>query len=95
VWAEDERGRQRPKRREESMAVVKVEVGQVWIDNDFRFQNPTRNIRVISIDGKYAVCESYGFKGRVRRVRIHLRRFRPTSTGYRFVAAHAICRKIC
>lgn len=73
------------------MSDVKPAVGQVWQDNDPRIQvdrGCARMVRISSIDddGK-ATCEAwYEEAGSLSRtVRIKLDRFRPTSTGYRFV----------
>lgn len=73
---------------------VRVEVGQVWADNDPRSQG--RTLIVKEIDGMHAVCVP--LKGRdpevnngfvstpAKRVRIRLDRFKPTSTGYKLVS---------
>jgi hypothetical protein len=61
---------------------------QVWADNDAR--SAGRTLRVDAIDGQQAVCTvlttaagAIGTPG--RSVRIAVRRFRPTSTGYRLL----------
>jgi hypothetical protein len=54
-----------------------VQVGQVWESCDRRDNG--RRIRVIDIDGAYAVVEST----QVRRIRLD--RFNDSSTGYRLV----------
>lgn len=53
-------------------------VGQIWQDNDPRGHG--RRIRIMEIDDTHAVVHD----GK-RRTRIRLDRFRPTSTGYRYV----------
>lgn len=65
---------------------VRPAVGQLWQDNDKRVQ-PARFVRINAIVGEKAVCEAwYDQIGAVSRtVHISLKRFRPTSTGYRFV----------
>ncbi len=64
-------------------------VGQRWADNDKR--SPAgREVVIRQVDGKRALCEV--FEGGVwtgRSTLIALRRFRPTSTGYRFVGVEA------
>lgn len=68
---------------------IKVQPGQVWADNDARMAG--RTIAVDSIDGEKAVCtvlapsydNPHGRSGHT--VRIMLRRFKPTSTGYRLI----------
>lgn len=68
---------------------IKVQPGQVWADNDARMHG--RTIAVDAIDGDKAVCTvlapAYGNpNGRSgQTVRILLRRFKPTSTGYRLI----------
>jgi hypothetical protein len=67
-----------------------VKVGQIWEDNDPRMEG--RRVRVTAIDDTHAtvvLCQprppvSSAKPG--RRTRIRLDRFRPTSTGYRYVA---------
>ncbi|MFJ3923055.1 hypothetical protein [Streptomyces sp. NPDC090022] len=63
-------------------------VGQIWQDNDKRGFG--RRIRIDSIDGTHArVTEVSGrdhspvLYGRATRIRLD--RFRPTSTGYRYI----------
>lgn len=64
-------------------------VGQVWQDNDPRSYG--RRLRIVEIDGTHAVCVLVTARQPVssakpgRRTRIRLDRFRPTSTGYRYV----------
>lgn len=65
-------------------------VGQVWQDNDTRVVKACmykRLVRIVSIDGDRAACEAWYDEPRptVRRVRIRLDRFRPNSTGYRYL----------
>lgn len=66
-----------------------VETGQIWADNDPRAY--ARKLRVVEIDETHATVELYQPRHPVssakpgRRTRILLRRFRPTSTGYRLV----------
>lgn len=68
---------------------IDVKPGQIWADNDWRCDG--RQVQVVRIDGEYAVCDVIAGVGgnpppRPRPpVRILLRRFKPTSTGYRFV----------
>ncbi len=65
-------------------------VGQVWQDNDPRGYG--RRIRIVEIGDTHAVVELHQPR-RVghntakpgRRTRIRLDRFRPTSTGYRYI----------
>jgi len=70
--------------------VTKVRPGQIWADNDKR--SAGRRLRVVEIDGTHAVVVQVDARGvvdsrmRVRRSRIRLDRFRPTSTGYRLVS---------
>lgn len=74
--------------------------GQIWADNDKRVEG--RQIRVDSIDGRFANCTvtqdaAPNPKTRVERpaghtnvgktTRIALERFKPTSTGYRLIPA--------
>lgn len=65
-------------------------VGQIWQDNDYRIEHGRGCVRLIRIgeiaDGK-ATCEAwYDEPGaESRTVRISLARFKPTSTGYRYV----------
>ena len=71
-----------------------VEVGQIWADNDSRYQRwePIYK-RVEKIEGEYAYCQSYkqsNFCGQpyeitTAKVKIKLSRFKPTNTGYRFI----------
>lgn len=64
--------------------------GQIWQDNDKRGYG--RRVRIVAIDGTHAVCELYtprdggGVTRPGRRTRIRLDRFRPTSTGYRYIS---------
>jgi hypothetical protein len=69
----------------------RVEVGQVWADNDWR--SAGRTLRVDAVDETHATCtiltnqNSHGYRDmRGRTTRIALRRFKPNSTGYRLVA---------
>jgi hypothetical protein len=80
-----------------------VKVGQVWADNDWR--NEGRTLRVESVDETHATCtvltnstaaqerldrgQSWDIDTRGKSRRILLRRFRPTSTGYRLVSERA------
>lgn len=66
-------------------------VGQIWQDNDKRGHG--RMVRIVAVDGTHAVVElavprgaghQHAMPG--RRTRIRLDRFRPTSTGYRYIA---------
>jgi hypothetical protein len=65
-------------------------VGQIWQDNDKRGYG--RRLRIVEIVGEHAVVElvvprGAGHHGAKpgRRTRIRLDRFRPISTGYRYV----------
>lgn len=62
-------------------------VGQVWADNDPR--SASRRVQIVEIDSTHAVVELYAPRQHEReagrRTRIRLDRFRPTSTGYRYV----------
>lgn len=65
-------------------------VGQIWQDNDPRGHG--RQIRIVEITGTHALVELHVPRGvghlrakPGRRTRIRLDRFRPTSTGYRYV----------
>jgi len=58
---------------------VKVKPGQVWKDNDPR---TPRRLKVVSIEGEYAVCENTDLK---RRTRVRLDRLKPGRTGYTLV----------
>ncbi|MFH8336920.1 hypothetical protein [Streptomyces sp. AM6-12] len=71
-------------------------VGQIWQDNDKRGYG--RKIRIIEIDATHATVELvtgrqvptlHGSRETAkpgRRTRIRLNRFRPTSTGYRYIS---------
>lgn len=81
------------------MSTPDVRPGQIWADNDKRSSG--RTIRVDEIIGspqgdRVAVCtiltnrdaadpNDWGTDMRGRKVRIKVRRFRPTSTGYRLI----------
>lgn len=61
-------------------------VGQIWQDNDPR--GPRRRVRIVEIDATHAVVVVHASDGNAkpgRRTRIRLDRFRPISTGYRYV----------
>lgn len=58
---------------------IKVEVGQVWADNDKR--SGVRRVRVVEVSAQYCFVLDVGGTRR----RILLTRMRPTSTGYRLV----------
>lgn len=65
--------------------------GQIWQDNDKRGYG--RRVRIVEIDTTHAVVELAVPRGAGhhhakpgRRTRIRLDRFRPTSTGYRYVS---------
>jgi hypothetical protein len=68
---------------------IKVEVGQVWADNDSR--STGRTVRVVAIEGDKAVVETVTYSKHVyvgggrKQSRIALKRFKPNSTGYRLV----------
>lgn len=71
---------------------VEVRAGQVWADCDWR--NEGRTLRVDALEGEKAVCTVLTVKDgfpaasgqfKARQVKILLRRFKPTSTGYRLV----------
>ena len=59
--------------------------GQIWQDNDPRGDG--RTIRIVEIDGSYAVVQSVHphLHRPGRRTRIRLDRLRPTRNGYRYV----------
>jgi hypothetical protein len=66
-------------------------IGQVWQDNDPRGYG--RKVRIVEIGETHAVVELTVPRGaghlhakHGRRTRIRLDRFRPTSTGYRYVS---------
>lgn len=63
---------------------IKVEPGQLWIDNDPRV-TPTRYVRVVGIvEDRAVVMTWYDKPGSVARGgTIRLDRFRPIATGYR------------
>lgn len=74
--------------------MTEVKPGQVWADNDPREEG--RTLRVERIEDDKAICtvlsnRSVGsYTASVGRItRISLRRFRPTSTGYRLVEGGA------
>lgn len=58
----------------------KVEVGQVWYDDDSRVRKYQHRLMVLSIEGEYARCE---WLSTGRSTRIRLSRFKPGS--YRLV----------
>lgn len=65
--------------------------GQVWADNDPRI--PGREIRIVEIGETHALVELHQPRGAGhraakpgRRTRIRLDRFRPTTTGYRYIS---------
>ena len=64
-------------------------IGQIWEDNDPRGYG--RKVRIVEIGDTHAVVELHQPRPPVssakpgRRTRIRLDRFRPTSTGYRYV----------
>lgn len=60
---------------------VEVKPDQVWQDNDPRVTYK-RELKVVRIEGEHAFCE-VGRGGKL--VRIKVKRFRPTASGYRFV----------
>ncbi len=66
--------------------VPQVRVGQVWKDNDKRIGERYLVVRKIEGDRAFCcLCDSQGYPSGLARqpvVRILLRRFRPTSTGY-------------
>ncbi|MET7746557.1 hypothetical protein [Streptomyces sp. NPDC005385] len=64
--------------------------GQIWQDSDPRSYG--RKVRIVEIDGTHALVELHQPRGAGhlhakpgRRTRIRLDRFRPTSTGYRYI----------
>lgn len=86
-----------PAERVGQFTVGEVKAGQRWADNDPR--SAGRTLRVDRIDGEHAVCtvltdaDSFnrptGTNTTVGKVtRISLKRFRPTSTGYRYVGEY-------
>jgi len=68
---------------------IEVEVGQVWTDNDRRRADNPRLIKVVRLpgDGTALVTASKdgGITFRGRWTSVRLDRFRPNSTGYRFI----------
>ncbi|MFF7631407.1 DUF6354 family protein [Streptomyces cyaneofuscatus] len=68
-------------------------VGQVWQDNDPR--QDSRQVRIVELTATHAVVvlvqprEPVSSAQPGRRTRIRLDRFRPTSTGYRYVRTEA------
>lgn len=64
-------------------------VGQIWEDNDPRAYS--RKVRIVELADTHAVVELHQPRRPVssakpgRRTRIRLDRFKPTSTGYRFI----------
>ncbi|WP_442803620.1 hypothetical protein OG411_29815 [Streptomyces pseudogriseolus] len=65
-------------------------VGQIWQDNDPRTYG--RKVRIVEIGETHALVELHQPRGAGhnaakpgRRTRIRLDRFRPTSTGYRYL----------
>lgn len=64
-------------------------IDQIWADNDPRGYG--RQVRIVEIQDTHAIVELYQPRHPVssakpgRRTRIRLDRFRPTSTGYRYV----------
>lgn len=66
-----------------------VRVGQVWKDWDTRHrdENPGRLLKVMEISGPKAVCSELT-SGRT--TWISLKRFKPTSTGYKLVSGGSI-----
>ncbi len=67
-----------------------VKVGQVWADCDKRCLG--RSIKILAIEGDRAVCEVLtGIAGSMapvvgRKVRVAIKRLRPTATGYKLVS---------
>jgi len=70
------------------MSAATVRAGQVWADNDSRCKG-RRTLRVEQVVGDKAVCLTLtDWDGRPdgqRRTLIAVRRFKPTSTGYRLI----------
>ncbi len=69
-----------------------VAVGQIWQDNDSRYQTPTseRFLRVLEVGETHAKVVTVNRQGdrhpnilSARETRIKLTRFRPNSSGYR------------
>jgi hypothetical protein len=64
-------------------------IGQIWQDNDPR--SYSRKVRIVELTDTHAVVELHQPRLPVssakpgRRTRIRLDRFRPTSTGYRYI----------
>jgi len=59
-----------------------VRVGQVYTDNDKRLVLE-RKLRVVDIEGAYAICKATTTQGGVRTMRIQLKRFKDNAQGYR------------
>lgn len=77
-------------------ATPTVKVGQIWQDNDPR--SPDRYLFVTATDATHAAVRQVAYNPitkisvplpGVRGTRIRLDRFRPTSTGYRYVGEAA------
>ena len=64
-----------------------VRTGQVWADNDPR--SAPRTVRVLEVDDEKALVEvvtpAAAATNAGARTRISVKRFRPTTTGYRLV----------
>ena len=71
---------------------ITVRAGQIWADNDKR--SAGRHVRIVETSPMYAIVEPVAYNPGTRaavdlpgrKTRIALRRFHPTSTGYRLVA---------
>jgi hypothetical protein len=57
-----------------------VKISQIWKDNDPRTDQ--RQLKVVKIEGEFAICENTRLK---RTTRVRLDRFRPGRTGYTLV----------
>ena len=59
-----------------------VQVGQIWEDMDKRMTG--RKIRVIRLEGRFAVCQNVFVPSLINRIQI--RRMKPGAQGYRRVS---------
>jgi len=57
---------------------MKLQIGQVWVDNDKRFLG--RLLEIIKIFETHALCKNLQ-SGRLTEIKLN--RFKPNSTGYR------------
>lgn len=68
---------------------MEVKEGQIWADNDRRSRG--RTLKVLRVEAEHALCEvltdgPYPHRSAVgRTTSIRLSRFKPNSTGYRYL----------